>query len=57
MTAKPKIPPNASALARAILAHMEAKRVSDEELDGMIEWARQLAAALAELKLKRTLSP
>lgn len=54
---KSKMSPSTNAFAQALIAHMDTKRVSTEELDGMIEWAQKLAAALAELRLKRTLSP
>ena len=55
MTAK--IPPNAQRLAESLLALMESRPVTLEELDGMIEWAQKLAQALQELRAKRMLAP
>jgi hypothetical protein len=55
MTAK--VPPNAQRLSESLLALMESKPVSIDELDGMIEWAQKLALALQELRAKRMLSP
>lgn len=55
MTAK--IPPNAQRLGESLLALMEAKQITVEELDGMIAWAQKLAVALQELRAKRMLSP
>jgi len=52
-----KVPPNAQRLGESLLALMESKAISMEELDGMIEWAQKLAVALQELRAKRMLSP
>lgn len=42
MTAK--IPPNATRLGESLLALMESKQISLEELDGMIEWGQETDA-------------
>ncbi len=55
MTAK--IPPNAQRLGESLLALMEGKGVTLEQLDGMIEWAEMLARALHELRAKKVLAP
>lgn len=57
VTKNDNIPPNARRMMEAMLSHMASPAVSDATLDGMIEWADQLAQALRELKIKRGLAP